>query len=463
VLTAPAFRAKAEQSFEHLRIRGVVRPWETMFMRPDGAQVSVLAGAAMLQYPRCIAFLADLTERRQAEEALRRMEDQLRQAQKMEAIGLLAGGIAHDFNNLLSVILSYSSMVSEDLDPASPMRADLAQIHAAGQRAADLTHQLLAFSRKQILQPRLVNLNDVVAHSEQILRRLLSEDIEFRTVAAPNLERALLDPGQMEQVLMNLVVNARDAMPNGGKILIETASVMLDEGYAAEHPTVVPGPHVMVAVTDNGSGMDRETQLHMFEPFFTTKEMGKGTGLGLSTAFGIIKQSGGSIWSYSELGVGTTFKVYFPVATDAGVPAPPARPSLPERMDGSETLLLVEDELGVRTLAATILLRHGYQVLVADDVEDAVRICEEHQGPIHLLLTDVVMPRMSGRILAQQLSDQRPELRVLYMSGYTSNSIIQHSVLDAGVAFLQKPITPPQLVQKVREVLDGLTSSPVSG
>jgi two-component system cell cycle sensor histidine kinase/response regulator CckA len=461
--TSPALLPQTQEAMEHLRVSGFARPYESVLVRPDGTEVSVLVGAAMLDYPRCIAFLADLTERRKAEEALRRTEDQLRQAQKMEAIGILAGGVAHDFNNLLSVILSYSAMLSEDLAEENPMKADLEQISAAGKRAADLTHQLLAFSRKQILQPRLVNMNEVVGHSERILRRLVSEDIELRTLLAADLGQVRLDAGQMEQVLMNLVVNARDAMRDGGKILIETANVVLDEEYARDHVGVTPGPHVMLAVTDNGIGMDRETQEHMFEPFFTTKELGKGTGLGLSTAFGIVKQSGGSIWAYSEPGVGTTFKIYFPVVRDPAVPTPSLHPVVPERMDGNETLLLVEDEARVRALAATILLRHGYRVLVADDVEHAIRTCEGHQGPIHLLLTDVVMPKMSGRILAQQLCGLRPELRVLYMSGYTDNSIIHHGVLDANVAFLQKPITPTTLVRKVREVLDSPATAPAGG
>ena len=397
--------------------------------------------------------MQELAERHRAEAALRKSEEQLRQSQKMEAIGRLSGSVAHDFNNLLSVILSYSDLVLSDLKPIDPLRADIESIRRAGEKAADLTRQLLAFSRQQVLVPRTLDLTEVLKESEKMLRRLLSEDIEIVTHYARSLSHVKVDPGQIDQVLLNLVVNARDAMPDGGKLTIETKNVELDDSYTTEHFGVASGPHVMLAVSDTGVGMDQQTQARIFEPFFTTKDVGKGTGLGLSTVFGIIKQSGGHIWVYSEPGGGTTFKVYFPVSEGIDL-EPPVDPVAPTTLQGSETILLVEDQDEVRRVAQAILRRYGYHVIEARNAGEALLSCERHPRTIHLLLTDVVMPQLSGRELAERLNTIRPEMRVLYMSGYTENVIVHHGILDSGIAYLQKPIVPDLLVRRVREVLD---------
>jgi two-component system, cell cycle sensor histidine kinase and response regulator CckA len=408
----------------------------------------------------------DITERKQAEQVLRmshdnlaaelqRTEDQLRHAQKMEAIGRLAGGIAHDFNNLLSVVLSYSDLAMRGLADDDPRRADIAEIKLAGKRAADLTGQLLAFSRQQVLQPRVLDLNGVVAGMERMIRRLIGEDIELHARTAPDLGKVSADPGQIEQVLMNLVVNARDAMTGHGKLTIETANTELDDAYAAAHVGARSGPHVMLAVTDTGGGMDRDTLARVFEPFFTTKEAGKGTGLGLSTVYGIIKQSGGSIWVYSEPGAGATFKIYLPRVDGESKPAPPPAAAIDLR--GDETILVVEDEDQVRAVVARILTRLGYDVLVAARPSEALRLAAVEDG-IDMVLTDVVMPEMSGRELAERLRARRPDLRVLFMSGYTDDAVVRHGVLEAHVSFLQKPFTPDALARHVRLVLDHGTS-----
>jgi two-component system, cell cycle sensor histidine kinase and response regulator CckA len=432
-----------------IRERSSAYQVEARLVRADGKDLWVLLDSAPILEDRSdagrLVMAMDISQRK-------RLEEQLRQALKMEAVGNLAGGIAHDFNNLLSVILGYAEMVMTELKPGDPIRADLEEIHRASERARDLTKQLLAFSRRQVLEPRTLDLNQVLRGMEQMLRRLLREDIELAFLTAPQLGRVCADSGQVEQIVMNLLVNARDAIRGAGKIAIETGNVELTAEYAAEHHGVTPGPYVMLAVGDTGAGMDAATQEHIFEPFFTTKGADGGTGLGLSTVFGIVKQSGGHIWVYSEPGRGTTFRIYFPrteAALDAVVPV-----ELPQTLHGTETVLVVEDQEQVRTLIRVILRRHGYNVLEAPNGGEALLICESFPATIHLLLTDVVMPRMSGRELASRLAPLRPEMGVMYVSGYTENTIVHHGVLDAGVAFVQKPITPEVLARKVRQFLD---------
>jgi PAS domain S-box-containing protein len=391
-----------------------------------------------------LGVATDITERKG-------LEIQVFQTQKLEAIGQLAGGVAHDFNNLLTVILGRCALLLLRLSPDASPRRDIDLIQKTAERAAALTRQLLAFSRKQILEPKVLDLNAVVPGIATMLQRLIGEDIELVYRPGAELGRVKADPGQLEQVIMNLAVNARDAMPDGGRITVETGNVELGEHYARQHVGVQPGRYVMLAVSDTGIGMDVATQARIFEPFFTTKAPGKGTGLGLSTVYGIVKQSGGNIWVYSEAGRGTTFKVYLPRVEDAAGSVQVIRPA-PGR--GTESILLVEDEEEVRALAREILEGYGYTVFEARDVADAILIAERHTGPIHLLLSDVVMPQMSGRTLAERLAPLRPEMKALFMSGYTDNAIVHHGKLDSDASFVQKPFTPDALARKVREVLD---------
>jgi two-component system, cell cycle sensor histidine kinase and response regulator CckA len=390
--------------------------------------------------------------------AQRHLEEQLRQSQKMEAVGQLAGGIAHDFNNLLTAILGSTQLLLHNIPPGDPRREDAEEIKLAGLRAAELTRQLLAFSRRQVLAPKVLDLNAVVANIERMLRRLLGEDIELVTSLDPGAGAVNADPGQLEQVLLNLAVNARDAMPAGGRLSIETARFTLHEEHVERRHRMPPGDYACLVVTDTGVGMDDATQAHLFEPFFTTKEVGKGTGLGLATVYGIVKQSGGYIWVYSEPGRGTTVKVYLPRVRGATEPAaPPPHPAAPPRevRGGHETVLLVEDAAPVRALARRSLEACGYRVLDASDGPTALELSARHGEAIDLLVTDVVMPGMSGRELAERLAPGRPSMKVLYTSGYTDDAMVRQGVLNAGVAFLQKPFVPDSLARKVREVLDG--------
>jgi|GEM_PF-1215554 PAS domain S-box-containing protein len=388
----------------------------------------------------------DITDRK-------KLENQLRQSQKMESIGQLAGGIAHDFNNLLMAIMGYSSLAMRNLPSSDPICADIAEIQKAGTRAAALTNQLLAFSRKQVLQPKILNLNDSILDTDKMLRRLIGEHIEYITIPMANLGHVKADAGQIEQIIMNLAVNARDAMPNGGKLTIETQNIELDTSYCRQHMDVQSGPYVMLAVSDTGHGMDQQTQNQIFDPFFTTKELGKGTGLGLSTVYGIVKQSGGHIYVYSVPGQGTTFKIYLPRVDEPGEVIVPPRASIAS-MQGTETILLVEDEEIVRSLISRTLRENGYSVIDAGYGSEALEKCNHYPDPIHLLLTDIIMPKMSGRELADCMIQSHPNIKILYMSGYTDNGIIHHGILDQDVYFLQKPFTSEALLQKIREVLN---------
>ena len=423
--------------------------WKRKDGQPITVQLSVRAirnAAREVEYYE--TFVRDVTEQRQ-------LEAQLVRAQKLEAVGRLAGGVAHDFNNLLTVILSYSSLLIEDNEIPPHSLESVQEIKKAADGAAGLTKQLLAFSRQQVLQPQVLDVNSVVQSTQKLLNRLIGEDVKLITNFAPDLGVARLDPGQVGQIIMNLAVNARDAMPTGGILTIETANVEMDITYVRGHPVAQAGHYVMLAVSDTGIGMDEATKERIFEPFFTTKETGKGTGLGLATVYGIVKQSGGFIWVYSEPGRGTSFKIYFPrIADGHAAPGQEAPAPIPAPR-GTETILVVEDVNAVRGVAREMLERTGYRVLEAANGDQALRVAAKHSGPIDLLLTDVVMPGISGRVLARQLAELRPQMRVLYMSGYTDDAVVNHGMLEPGIHYLQKPFTRDGLARKVHEVLRG--------
>ncbi len=433
--------------------QGRLRDFEASIRNRKGPPHRHLISAEVIELdgrPCLLTVSRDITERK-------RLEEQLYQAQKLESVGRLAGGVAHDLNNVLTVIIGHSQMALRGLPEGAPLRGRVEEISLAGERAAALTQQLLAFSRKQVIQPRPIDLNAVVVEMNKMLRSLLRENIEMVTRLDPELGQVMSDPGQINQVLMNLMVNASDAMPDGGRLIIQTSNAELDRNFADEHPDVTPGPYVLLEVSDTGAGMDENVQQHIFEPFFTTKDVGEGTGLGLSTVYGIVRQSRGWIGVSSEPGKGTTFQIYLP---RVDVPVEPekvvARGGGPRQ--ASETVLLVEDQEDVRKLARSVLETSHYRVLEAAGGAEALALAREHAGPIHLMLTDVVMPGMTGKELAGHLKPLRPEMKVLYMSGYTENIIAHGGFLETGIAFIAKPLTPDALLAKIAEVLDA--SSP---
>jgi PAS domain S-box-containing protein len=437
---------------DRVRSGQTVTGLETRRERKDGSRVDVLLSCAPFRDAQAdlsgaIALYQDLTE-------YRRLEEQLRQSQKMEAIGQLAGGVAHDFNNLLTVIKAYSGIIADQMDDSNPLKVDVGEIQRAAGRASSLTQQLLAFSRKQVLEPGVLDLNTISRELEPMVRRLIGDDIQVVLRLDDTIGKVKADRSQVEQVLINLIVNARDAMPGGGTVSIETANVELSDSYARLRPVVAPGKYVMIAVSDTGEGMDEETQSRIFEPFFTTKPAGKGTGLGLSTVYGIVKQSSGYIWVYSEPRIGTTFKVYLPLMEAEEIRVAAAERAVRKPSLGSETVLLVEDEPSVRSIARRILERNGYTVLEAHDGRHALRVADQYRQPIQLLLTDMMMPELTGRDVWRSLAPKRSELRVLYMSGYTNDDMVRRGLIDADSAFVQKPFTAVDLARAVRSTLD---------
>ncbi len=452
-----SFRSFGQLYYPVIHERGFVRS-ESELLRKNGEKVLVEGVTSAIRAPDgtitgYVVALRDISDKRRIEQEKAALEEQLRQSQKMEAIGILAGGVAHDFNNLLTVIQGNCELILFGLSEGHPLRRGIEQISGAAHRAADLTRQLLAFSRRQILEPKIIDLNEVVHHIEKMLKRIIGEDIRLETILAKDLGSVRADPSQIEQVIFNLAVNARDAMPNGGTLTVETSNVELDEHYAKTHLSVLPGPYVMLSIADTGIGMTPEVKERIFEPFFTTKEKGKGTGLGLSTVYGIVKQSNGYIWVYSEPGQGTTFKIYFPRVDEV----PSEKVEKEGRLEiprGTETILLVEDDEPVRMMTSRMLTQFGYRVLLSSDPLQAIQLFEKEIGSIDLILTDVVMPAMSGREMMKQIHLRHPGVKVLYMSGYTDNAIAHHGILDEGIDYIQKPFTLEGLLQKVRDVLD---------
>ena len=450
---APDELARLE-GYAEARRRGEPAPsrYECHALRRDGTSMWTEVQLSSILWngePATQTAVLDITERKRAEDALRQSAEQLRQSQKMEAVGRLAGGIAHDFNNLLTVITGRGELLLRRLPPDDPVRRDLEQIKKTADRASLLTRQLLAFSRKQVLQPKVLDLNGTVAGVAQMLERLIGEDIDLVTLLDPNLGAVRADPAQLEQIILNLAVNARDAMPRGGRLSIETANLDLDEGFATANPGAAAGPHVLLQVSDTGTGMSPEVRAHIFEPFFTTKEIGKGTGLGLATVYGIVKQHEGYVAVESAPGRGATFRIYLKRVEEPPAPVEPGS-GAPR---GSETILLVDDEDPVRELARDILTSAGYKVLVAGGPAESLDVTQRHGGPIHLLLADVMLPEMSGRELVARLAPAYPEMKVLYMSGHATDTIVHRGVLEPGIGLLQKPFTPDALTRKVREVL----------
>ncbi len=451
-----SFHFFGERAYPIVNQKGSFRG-EWTLIRKNGSEVPVEHVISTIKAPDgsisgYVNMARDISERKRAEKERTLLEEQLRQSQKMEAIGRLVGGIAHDFNNLLTIILGNCDFSLSGIREEDPLKGNIEEIRRASEKAAGLTHQLLAFSRRQILEPKVLDLNVIISNMDKMLQRIIGEDIELITVPARNCGRVKIDPGQIEQVIFNLVVNAKDAMPQGGKLTIETADVELDESYVRKHTEAIPGQYVMLSLTDTGLGMTPDIRERIFEPFFTTKELGKGTGLGLSTVYGIVKQSGGDIWVYSEPEKGTTFKIYLPRVDE------PLDELTDKKLDdiplGSETILVVEDDQTIKTMAAKILTKLGYRVLEASDGAEAIYIFKEQMGSIDLILTDVVMPLMSGRQLIQRLKLMSSDLKVLYMSGYTDNAIAHHGILEQGINYIQKPFTLEGLAKKVREVLD---------
>ena len=432
-----------------------IRALETRLVRLDGQVRDVEIAARTLNYQKWETVqlvLRDTTERRSREKARHHNLEQVHEAEKMEAVGRLAGGMAHDFNNLLMVVRGYSELLAARLGPDNPLHKHAEEIQKATERAAALTKQLLAFDRTQMLVSRVTDPNEVVRRAEKLLRPLVGQDIELVTILDPSLGRVKTDPDQFEQVIMNLALNARDAMPEGGKLLMETSNVSLDQASEGRLEGMPSGPCVMLAVSDTGVGIEPEARAHIFEPFFTTKERGRGTGLGLSTVYGIVKQSGGHIWVYSERGKGATFKVYLP-RVEATLDAPLADPAPAVSVPGTETVLLVEDETGVRNVTREFLKANGYRVLEASEGSEALLICERHQSPIHIMVTDVAMPGLTGPEVAQRARLLRPEMRILFISGFTNSALLQHGVPEGGAWFLQKPFSLSALGRKLREVL----------